>query len=66
MAARSLTVPSYIPSVVFVRARVSVWPAVFGSVVEGMEVVKAVEKVGSQTGATTQKVVIEDAGQIAE
>ena len=38
---------------------------VFGSVTKGMEVVKAIEAVGSQSGATKQKVVIADSGQIA-
>ena len=37
---------------------------VFGSVVEGMDVVTAVEKVGSRSGATSQKVTIEDCGQL--
>jgi peptidylprolyl isomerase len=37
---------------------------VFGSVVEGMDVVKAIEKVGSQSGATSKKVVVADAGQL--
>jgi cyclophilin family peptidyl-prolyl cis-trans isomerase len=37
---------------------------VFGSVVEGMDVVKAIEAVGSGSGATRSKVVIEDCGQI--
>merc|ERR1719421_898819 len=32
---------------------------VFGKVLEGMEVVKAVEAVGSQSGATSKKVVLE-------
>merc|ERR1711879_873499 len=36
---------------------------VFGSVVEGMEVVTAVEKVGSQSGKTAKPVVIADCGQ---
>jgi len=36
---------------------------VFGKVVEGMDVVKAIEKVGSQSGATKQPVVIDDCGQ---
>jgi len=39
---------------------------VFGSVVEGMEVVKAVEKVGSDSGKTSQKVVIADCGEYKE
>ncbi|MES2638055.1 MAG: peptidylprolyl isomerase [Myxococcota bacterium] len=37
---------------------------VFGSVVEGMNVVKAVEAVGSSSGSTSQKVEITDAGQL--
>jgi cyclophilin family peptidyl-prolyl cis-trans isomerase len=37
---------------------------VFGSVVEGMDVVKAIEGVGSSSGATRAKVVIEDCGQL--
>jgi len=38
---------------------------VFGSVVDGMEVVKSIEKVGSQSGATAKPVVVADCGQIA-
>ena len=37
---------------------------VFGSVVEGMDVVKAIEAVGSQSGATRSKVVIASCGQL--
>ncbi|ORZ03436.1 cyclophilin A [Syncephalastrum racemosum] len=37
---------------------------VFGEVVEGLDVVKAVEKLGSQTGRTTKKVTIDDCGQL--
>jgi cyclophilin family peptidyl-prolyl cis-trans isomerase len=37
---------------------------VFGSVIDGMEVVRAIEKVGSQSGETRKKVVIADCGQI--
>ena len=37
---------------------------VFGSVVEGMDVVKAIEAVGSQSGATRSKVVIASSGQL--
>merc|ERR1712065_34354 len=37
---------------------------VFGSVVEGMDVVEAVEAVGSSTGATSQTVVIADCGEL--
>merc|ERR1712066_631349 len=35
---------------------------VFGSVVEGLEVVKAIEKVGSSSGKTAKPVVIADSG----
>ena len=38
---------------------------VFGSVTKGMEVVKAIEAVGSQSGKTAKPVVIADAGQIS-
>lgn len=37
---------------------------VFGEVVEGMDVVKAVEKVGSQSGRTSAEVLITDCGQL--
>jgi cyclophilin family peptidyl-prolyl cis-trans isomerase len=37
---------------------------VFGSVVEGMDVVKLIEAVGSQSGTTEKDVVIADCGQI--
>ncbi|EMD63126.1 hypothetical protein COCSADRAFT_92320 [Bipolaris sorokiniana ND90Pr] len=37
---------------------------VFGQVVEGMDVVQAVEKVGSQTGKTSKEVKIEKSGQL--
>lgn len=37
---------------------------VFGSVVEGMDVVRAVESVGSQSGATRSKVMIASSGQL--
>jgi len=37
---------------------------VFGQVVEGMEVVKAIEAVGSPNGQTKQKVVIADCGEL--
>ena len=38
---------------------------VFGSVTKGMEVVKAIEAVGSQSGKTSKPVVIADCGQLA-
>ncbi|HIK44115.1 MAG TPA: peptidylprolyl isomerase [Leptolyngbyaceae cyanobacterium M65_K2018_010] len=37
---------------------------VFGSVVEGLEVVSAMEQVGSSSGRTSQPVVIADCGQL--
>jgi len=37
---------------------------VFGNVVDGMDVVKKVEGVGSSSGTTKQKVVIADCGQL--
>jgi peptidylprolyl isomerase len=38
---------------------------VFGNVTKGMDVVKAIEGVGSQSGATRQPVVIADCGQLS-
>ncbi|KAF2296558.1 hypothetical protein GH714_000058 [Hevea brasiliensis] len=38
---------------------------VFGQVVEGMDVVKAIEKVGSSSGRTSKPVVIADCGQLS-
>merc|ERR1712093_444473 len=38
---------------------------VFGSVVEGMDVVKKVEAVGSQSGSASKPVVIADCGQLS-
>ena len=38
---------------------------VFGSVVEGMEVVRAIEGVGSSSGKTKTSVVVEDCGQLS-
>ncbi|GAX18114.1 peptidylprolyl isomerase [Fistulifera solaris] len=37
---------------------------VFGSVVEGMDVVRAIEGVGSSSGTTKAKVVIDNCGQL--
>merc|ERR1711904_402507 len=37
---------------------------VFGSVTEGMDVVKKIEAVGSQSGKTSKKVVVADCGQL--
>ena len=38
---------------------------VFGSVVEGMDVVKAIESVGSQSGRTSAPVMIAASGQLS-
>jgi len=40
------------------------WFQVFGKVVEGMDVVKVVEKYGSRSGATKEKIVIADCGEV--
>merc|ERR1719479_402795 len=37
---------------------------VFGTVVEGMDVVKAIESYGTQSGETTAKIEIESCGQL--
>merc|ERR1712007_17295 len=37
---------------------------VFGEIAEGMDVVRAVEKVGSQSGTTRQKVIVANCGQL--
>jgi len=38
---------------------------VFGKVVEGMEVVVAIEKLGSQSGRTSKKIAVKDCGELA-
>merc|ERR1712232_388059 len=38
---------------------------VFGKVVEGMDVVKMIESVGSQSGRTSQKVMVAASGQLS-
>lgn len=52
----------------FITTEATAWldgkHVVFGSVVEGMDVVKAVEAVGSRSGTTSQKVEIVDCGQL--
>ena len=37
---------------------------VFGSVVEGMDVVSKIESYGSDSGKTSKKIVVEDCGQL--
>jgi cyclophilin family peptidyl-prolyl cis-trans isomerase len=52
----------------FITTVVTAWldgkHVVFGEVTEGGEVVKAIEKMGSEGGATKKKVVIESCGQL--
>ena len=38
---------------------------VFGQVAEGMDVVQAIERLGSQSGATKVPIVIADCGQLS-
>ncbi|CBI19875.3 unnamed protein product, partial [Vitis vinifera] len=38
---------------------------VFGKVIEGLDVVKAIEKVGSSSGSTAKAVVVSDCGQLS-
>lgn len=38
---------------------------VFGNVVEGMNVIRDIESHGSRSGATDQKIVIADCGQLS-
>ena len=38
---------------------------VFGSVVEGMDVVKKIEGYGSSSGKTSKKIVVADSGQLS-
>ena len=37
---------------------------VFGKVIEGMDVVRTIEKLGSQSGATSKKVIVADCGEL--
>ena len=39
--------------------------AVFGKVIKGMDVVKAIESYGSRTGATREKIIVADCGQLS-
>jgi len=47
-----------------VRCRLDGKHVVFGQVVDGMDVLKKMEAVGSQSGATSKKVIIKDSGQL--
>ena len=50
----------------FITTSVTSWlngkHVVFGKVIEGMDVVKKIEAMGSQSGATSKKIVIADCG----
>jgi cyclophilin family peptidyl-prolyl cis-trans isomerase len=37
---------------------------VFGKVIEGLDVVDKIEKVGSQSGRTSKQVVVKDCGEL--
>eukprot|EP00123_Amoebidium_parasiticum_P013729 comp22119_c0_seq2/m.32332 comp22119_c0_seq2/g.32332 ORF comp22119_c0_seq2/g.32332 comp22119_c0_seq2/m.32332 type:complete len:199 (-) comp22119_c0_seq2:320-916(-) len=39
---------------------------VFGKVVEGMDVVKAIERLGSRNGVTQKRIVVEDCGELTQ
>ena len=39
---------------------------VFGSIVEGMDIIKKVESFGSRSGKTTAKIVVDDCGEVSE
>ena len=39
---------------------------VFGSVVEGMDIIKKVESFGSRSGKTSAKIVVDDCGEVTE
>jgi peptidyl-prolyl isomerase F (cyclophilin D) len=52
----------------FICTEVTSWldgkHVVFGSVVEGLDVIRAIEKVGSSSGSTRAPVVVESSGQV--
>ena len=48
------------------RKRLDGKHAIFGKVLEGMDVVKAIEGVGSQSGKTTKEVRITGSGELTE
>jgi peptidylprolyl isomerase len=55
---------------VFITTAKTAWldgaHVVFGEVTDGIDVVKAIEKVGSQSGDTKKKVIIEDCGEVSK
>ncbi len=54
----------------FITTAVTSWldgkHVVFGKVTEGMDVIKNLEKLGSQSGATSKKIIIDDCGEVKE
>lgn len=50
--------------ILFLSSRLDGKHVVFGSVVEGIEVVQKMEKRGSESGKTSGKVTIADCGQL--
>ena len=38
----------------------------FGSIVEGVDIIKKVESFGSRSGKTTAKIVVDDCGEVSE
>ena len=54
----------------FITTAVTGWldgkHVVFGKVTEGMDVIKALEKTGSQSGSTNKKIVVDDCGELKE
>ena len=54
----------------FITTAVTGWldgkHVVFGKVTEGMDVIKTLEKTGSQSGSTNKKIVVDDCGELKE
>lgn len=54
----------------FITTAVTSWldgkHVVFGKVTEGMDVIKALEKTGSQSGKTNKEILVEDCGELKE
>lgn len=48
----------------FIYFRLDGKHVVFGNVVEGMDIVKKIESMGTQSGKTKQKITIADCGQL--
>ena len=54
----------------FITTAVTTWldgkHVVFGKVTEGMDLIKALEKTGSQSGQTNKEIIVEDCGELKE